>query len=378
MPTLLISDPPAQRRPSPRAIGRRMPRYPDQQFKILEDIPRLEIGALQNAGCFIDAVGAQYRGSIGETTFIITKLDTVGETDTLQIRLQHRELHSHSCKITVTSSSLKFGKRRYFACPVTGRQCSHLYLVNGTLASRSGQGLRHASRTSDRRSRRRSQAIRVARRLAGYAGRGPARGQNRLELLQQAETLRNDPAVGAATRLWLSKIVKPKPGTKGRPLRIDEKMADWIVDCVAAGFSIRAICKLRGAPSESAVRRLCRTNPELCHKIQMKLYFRLDPILAEHTDNIRRSWITATVTYNENRIVWRAGLDAHGLKEYVRQIMKYMNVVERATRTFIPRVTVHITPETARKLKLVPPPSRVRYLDMLVDRAPVRGKSVVV
>ena len=68
------------------------------------------------------------------------------------------------------------GLRSYFLCPLTGKRCEQLFLVDGMFASRNALGLTYASQSEDGISRARRKVRKLRRQLDGDARNARRRG----------------------------------------------------------------------------------------------------------------------------------------------------------------------------------------------------------
>lgn len=77
------------------------------------------------------------------------------------------------------------GLRSYFLCPLTGKRCEQLFLVDGTFASRNAHGLAYASQSENDISRARRKVRKLRRQLDGDARNARPRGVNRWHMVQR-------------------------------------------------------------------------------------------------------------------------------------------------------------------------------------------------
>jgi hypothetical protein len=77
------------------------------------------------------------------------------------------------------------GTRHHMLCPMAGRPCEVLYLVDGMFASRQAHRLTYRSQSEDELGRARRKAIKLRRRLKGDLRYRRPRGPNRYERVAQ-------------------------------------------------------------------------------------------------------------------------------------------------------------------------------------------------
>ena len=88
--------------------------------------------------------------------------------------------------ISLTSKPMHLGGRRWwFICPITGKPCDILYCVGGIFASRAAHRLTYRSQSQGWLDRILSDRDKLAARLEGTPGRGPARGRRRRRAEEQ-------------------------------------------------------------------------------------------------------------------------------------------------------------------------------------------------
>lgn len=77
------------------------------------------------------------------------------------------------------------GFRYYFVCPMTGRRCELLYLVDGVFASRQAHAVTYSSQTQDKLSRARQKVRKLQRQIDGDNRYARPRRQNRWRIMQK-------------------------------------------------------------------------------------------------------------------------------------------------------------------------------------------------
>jgi hypothetical protein len=144
---------------------------------VAEKHPRMSIRWLKRFGLLNGNDLAPIGVRIGEQKFF---LYTEHRSSLLSIFFMVGD-QSFVQKIIVRSVNVKFGQKKLFLCPVTGRLVAELHFLQGFFASRrafrGGLGVKNGSPET----RRQALAWRKADRLMGRDGKGPARGKKRDE-----------------------------------------------------------------------------------------------------------------------------------------------------------------------------------------------------
>lgn len=89
--------------------------------------------------------------------------------------------------IDIVWQDRKFGARPLFFCPETGRDCLEMYFDGARFVHRSSSTLPLKTRHKTQQYRRNSKLGKAFSRITGRDGRSPARGRNRIRLLEMLE-----------------------------------------------------------------------------------------------------------------------------------------------------------------------------------------------
>lgn len=84
------------------------------------------------------------------------------------------------------------GVRYYFLCPLEGRRCEQLFLVDGIFASRKAHRLTYASQSEDELSRAKRKLRKLYRQIGGDARYARPRGGNRWRTMQRGRAAQDE------------------------------------------------------------------------------------------------------------------------------------------------------------------------------------------
>lgn len=84
------------------------------------------------------------------------------------------------------------GSRCYYLCPLTGRRCEQLFLVDAIFASRKAHSLTYASQSEDALSRARRKVRKLHRQVEGDFRYTRPRGRNRWRVVQDLKFAKNE------------------------------------------------------------------------------------------------------------------------------------------------------------------------------------------
>lgn len=87
------------------------------------------------------------------------------------------------------------GFRYYFLCPLAGRRCEQLFLVDAIFASRKAHSLTYASQSEDDLSRARRKVRKLHRQVEGDFRYARPRGRNRWRAVQRLKAAKNEARV---------------------------------------------------------------------------------------------------------------------------------------------------------------------------------------
>lgn len=157
--------------------------------RFVEDYPSVDIGLLKRRGLF------EASGEAVEITFVGEPLRFRCEPSGGILVSDAAGRRSH--RLSIETRTLRYGQRRYFMCPKTGRRATKLYLVDGELASREGHGLVHLITTNRPADVARAKTVHRSTRLSGAAlGKGPARGRRRKALVDALASIGDTASIG--------------------------------------------------------------------------------------------------------------------------------------------------------------------------------------
>ena len=204
--------------------GKRKPIRIDAQ---LNNFATVTIIMLRRAGLFAGQANPRCGFAIGEVKIAIGFMP---ESDSLKL-LWHKGDTVASQRVLLAYRDTKIGRRVYFVCPETYRRCVAISLQNGRFIS-SGGRKKLGKRTSPRQAER-AAVMRKFYRLWGLDGRGPARGANRVALLEAMEREPWMRLFAEQTAAALDKEFVKLERVKARPLRSSARNR---VRSVGAGF----------------------------------------------------------------------------------------------------------------------------------------------
>lgn len=172
----------------------------------VEQYPALDLRILRRAGlmrpgeCTYDTL--TWQNQVPEALSVRAFIDLSDDRRAL-IRLRGDGI-TQDIAIVATPSGFG-GVRHHMLCPIAGRPCEVLYLVDGLFASRQAHRLTYRSQSEDELGRARRKAIKLHRRLEGDLRYRRPRGLNRYERVAQRKEAERK--VGALYRERLANAI---------------------------------------------------------------------------------------------------------------------------------------------------------------------------
>ena len=162
--------------------GRRRP----VQYGNVEQFPALDLRILRRAGLMRPGectyTRLTWRNQASSASSVRAFVD-LSDDRHASIRLRGDDIDQDIAIVVVPSG---FGGVRYhMLCPIAGRLCEVLYLVDGTFGSRQAHRLTYASQSEDELGRARRRYGKLCRRLKGDMLYAKPRGSNRYERVTQ-------------------------------------------------------------------------------------------------------------------------------------------------------------------------------------------------
>jgi hypothetical protein len=221
---------------------------------IFEDHPRFSMGQLRRHGMFVSDV-SELAFKIGEA---IVSIRYYTEDDTLLLKWKSNGFEDGRL-IGLTFAELKFGGRRYFVCPLTGKRTSELHLVGGKWGCRQAFP-RLTAKNGSPTQRFELRLRRWRAQLLGEDGYAQAKGKRRARIIEELKLIpyvvNRFPELGQIFSQEADRAIQDKRRQARASVRVDELST---AQALSAGADVPTLGVLDGhrvLGAEILVRRI--------------------------------------------------------------------------------------------------------------------------